>query len=740
SRHAEEVFLLLFDTPDGEPTDIIKMTECTKYIWHCFVHGIGKGQLYGYRIRGPYDPSNGYRFNYNKLLLDPYAKAITHKPRIKSDAFLGYDPFSPEKDLSFSTLDSGTVMPKCIVIDDNEFDWGNDSHPDIPFEKLIIYETHVKGFTAHPSSKVRYPGTYLGFIEKIPHLLELGVNAVELLPVHEFWIEDFLKEAGLTNYWGYNSICFFAPESTYAANKKLGAQVNEFKTLVKELHKAGIEVILDVVYNHTGEGNELGPTLSFRGIDNSVYYLLDEYKEVKTLSQDELQGRTGTPTGYDAGSPDSKDSGTDRGDRTALGGKAETKAKTTYYPKRKYRNYSGCGNTLNFSETAVIKMIMDSLRYWVEVMHVDGFRFDLASIVARKDGAFQKSSSFFDVIAQDPVLNRVKLIAEPWDIAGYEAGKFPVDWAEWNDKYRDCIRRFIRGDKGMVPDLGYRLTGSADLYGTNGRSAYHSINYITSHDGFTMMDLVSYSRKHNESNLENNKDGQSENYSVNCGVEGPTSDLRIVSFRKRLVKNFITTLLCSAGTPMILGGDEFCRTQHGNNNAYCQDNEISWYDWSFLEKHKEVFNYFKNIINFRKNHSIFMRRKFFLGQDLNGNGYPDIRWYNNDLGQPDWNNYNLRTISFLIDGAEEPSPLGEYLLFIILNSDIYLQRVHLPPLSGGMRWYRVIDTSLPENVAFLPEGKEIVINPAVYYLANPFSIVVLKGKHEGLMKTITSDK
>ncbi|MDA8122653.1 MAG: alpha-amylase family glycosyl hydrolase, partial [Deltaproteobacteria bacterium] len=434
SLNAEEVYLLLFDRTDGDPTDVIKMENRTRFVWHVFVHGLAAGQLYGYRVRGPHNPARGMRFNGNKLLVDPYAKALTGKFANTDNLLLAYDPSSPSRDLSIDRRENAGVVPKCVVIDDR-FDWQGDKPPALPLEKLILYEVHVKGFTAHPSSGVANRGTYLGFIGKIPYLKELGVNAVELLPIQEYHVDDFLISKGLTNYWGYNTIGFFAPESSYGSNRSPGSQVAEFKTLVRELHRAGIEVFLDVVYNHTAEGNELGPTMCFKGIDNTTYYML-------------------------------------------TGGPAD--------PGRYYMNYTGCGNSLNLANPHVIRVVMDSLRYWVEVMHVDGFRFDLASVLGREEGMFRNSASFFDAISQDPVLQRVKLIAEPWDLGTYQVGNFPVDWSEWNGRFRDTVRKFVKGDGGQIRDLGWRLTGSADLYGDDGRSAYSSVNFVTCHDGFTL--------------------------------------------------------------------------------------------------------------------------------------------------------------------------------------------------------------------------------------------------------------
>lgn len=673
SQYAQEVFLLLFAKPDGEPTDIIRLANRTRYIWHTFVHGLKAGQLYGYKIKGDYNPGLGMRFNENKLLIDPYAKALTGKFRNTDNLLLAYEHNSWAQDLSLDLRDNTVMVPKAIVIEDH-FDWQNDAPPDIPFEKLIIYEVHLKGFTAHKSAGVKHSGTYLGFIEKIPYLKEIGINAVEFLPLHEFYIDDFLLDKELTNYWGYNTVGFFAPESSYGTGAFPGSQVNEFKTLVRELHRAGIEVIMDVVYNHTGEGNELGPTLCFKGIDNPTYYCL-----------------TGSH----------------------------------HEPYRYYLNYTGCGNSMNLANTQVIRFVMDSLRYWVEVMHVDGFRFDLASVLGREEGFFRSSASFFDAISQDPVLNRIKLIAEPWDLGTYQVGNFPVEWAEWNGRFRDTVRKFVKGDAGQLRDLGWRLTGSADLYKDDGRSAYNSINFITCHDGFTLHDLVSYNYKHNEANLEHNNDGTNDNNSWNCGCEGETDDSNIIRLRKQLVKNHICCLLFSCGTPMILGGDEFLRTQKGNNNAYCQDNEISWFNWNDCHKNSDILEFFKKAVAFVRRYTILQRRKFFLGEDLDADNLPDITWYGADLGKPDWDNPESRTLAFMIDGGEEKSEIGDYRLFIILNADSNLQYIKLPLFADGRIWHRIIDTSLPSGEDFLGVGEEVPLDPPHYYLANPRTVVVL---------------
>jgi glycogen operon protein len=673
SRMAQEVFLLLFDDAAGEPSDVIRVENRRRFVWNVFVHGVKTGQLYGYKVLGEFNPARGLRFNPHKLLLDPYAKAITGKAANVDNLLLAYDPMSPALDLSADTRDNSRVVPKCIVVDD-AFDWQGDAPPDIQLERFFIYEVHVKGFTAHPSSKVEHPGTYLGFIEKIPHLLRLGINAVELLPVHESYAEDYIKEKGLTNYWGYNTLGFFAPESSYSTGSRPGCQVQEFKTMVRELHRAGIEVILDVVYNHSAEGSERGPTLFFRGIDNPTYYCL-----------------TGPP----------------------------------HEPYRYYENWAGCGNSVNLSNPAVIRLVMDSLRYWVEVMHVDGFRFDLASVLGREDGVFRSSASFFDAVSQDPILSRIKLIAEPWDIGTYQVGNFPVDWSEWNGRFRDTVRRFGKGDAGQVRELAARMTGSADLYYDDGRSAYNSVNFVTCHDGFTLWDLVSHNVKHNELNLENNLDGTNDNNSWNCGVEGETENPEIDRLRRQMVKNYICTLMFASGTPMMLGGDEFLRTQRGNNNAYCQDNNISWFDWRLAERNADIVEFVRKAIAFTHRCTVLQRRKFFRGVDLDSDHIADITWFGTNLGKPEWNDAELRTLCYQLDGGEEPSALGKYLLFLILNADYRNQRVQLPPPPGELKWRRAIDTSLPACEDFIEPDREVVIDPPDHYWVNSRSVVVL---------------
>jgi glycogen operon protein len=674
SRHATDMFLLLFDQPNGDATDVIRLENREKFVWHAAVEGIRAGQLYGYKATGEYRPETGLRFNDAKLLLDPYAKAVAGKFRNTDNLLLAYDSRPAGGEFTLDTRDTSAVAPKAIVIDDSAFDWQGDVSPNLTLEELFIYEVHVKGFTAHRSSRVKLPGTYLGFIEKIPYLQRLGINAVELLPVHEFYVDDFLLARGLTNYWGYNSIGFFAPECSYGTVHEPGGQVAEFKTLVRALHRAGIKVLLDVVYNHTGEGNELGPSLMFRGLDNPSYYSL-----------------TGPPEA----------------------------------PQRYYNNFTGCGNSLDFASPPVIRLVMDSLRYWIEAMHVDGFRFDLASVLGRcEDGSFRSTAPFFDAVSQDPVLNRAILIAEPWDIGTYQVGSFPIDWSEWNGRFRDTARRFVKGDGGQLPDLGWRLTGSADMYGDDGRSAYNSVNFVTCHDGFTLNDLVTYNQKHNEQNQENNNDGSNDNNSWNCGVEGPTDDPRVLALRRQQMKNHVCLLLFASGTPMILGGDEFARTQQGDNNAYCQDNAISWFDWDAVSRNHDLVDFFKKAIAFTRRFPVLQRRQFALGTDLDDDGVPDLKWFGLDGGDPRWNDTEARTLCVQLDSGPDRR-LAVKRLFFILNAHFQSQWVNLPPLGPALTWRRAIDTSLPAGQDFSEAGSEILLDPADHYIASPRSTVVL---------------
>lgn len=665
SCHATDIFLVLYDSDAKTETDCIKMPGHTRNIFHVFVNGIKPGQLYGYRVRGPFDPARGFRFNENKLLIDPYAKALNGKFSNSDNLLLGYRPRDNAADLSFDDRDSSPIVPKCIVIDD-AFDWQGDIPLSIPPEKLVLYECHAKGFTASKSSGVNNPGTYIGITEKLHYLKSLGINAIELLPCHEYYIEDFLRAKGLTNYWGYNTLAFFAPELGYSSQKSPGCQVSEFKTMVRECHKAGIEVILDVVYNHTCEGNEQGPTLSLKGIDNTSYYIL-------------------------------------------CGSSSE--------PGRYYMNHTGCGNSLNLSSTAAMRLVMDSLRYWVETMHVDGFRFDLASVLGREEGGFRACSSFFDAVSQDPVLSRIKLIAEPWDLATYQVGNFPVEWMEWNGRFRDTVRQFGKGDPWQIRELGYRLTGSADLYSDDGRSAYASVNFITCHDGFTLYDLLSYNSKHNDANLENNRDGTNDNLSWNCGAEGDTDNLEIIALRKKLAKNYFCYLLFSAGTPMILGGDEFLRTQKGNNNAYCQDNDLSWFDWSLAEKNADIVEFVRKCIAFRAEHSCISRKTFFTGKDPDLDGQIDLQWFDENGYGISWGT-DSRTLCYSIDAGDSRGSNRDYSLFFALNSDYNSKTVILPNAPKGQKWFRIIDTSKSPSDDFVLQVKNTEIRGNSYCVAD----------------------
>lgn len=679
SQNASEVFLLLFDDPSGEASDIIKLENRTDNVWHVFVKGVEAGQLYGYKVKGEYNPAQGKRFNPSKLLIDPYAKALTAKHKDKDHLLFGYDLNSRQKDLAMDERDNSAIVPKCIVVDDN-FDWQGDRPLSIPMDELIVYETHVKGFTAHPSSGVEHPGTYLGFVEKIPYLKDLGINAVEFMPVQDFFIRPELLEKGLTDYWGYNTIGFFAPEVSYSTQSRPGCQVEEFKTLVRELHKAGIEVILDVVYNHTGEGNELGPTLCFKGIDNPAYYSL-------AANPDDPEGQ----------------------------------------PMRHYLNDTGCGNTFNVEDTAAMRLVMDSLRYWVNEMHVDGFRFDLASILARVEGKFHESSKFFEEISKDAVLSKVKMIAEPWDLTTYEVGNFPEGWSEWNGKFRDTARQFLKGDERQASEMAKRITGSADLYRDTGRKPYNSINFITCHDGFTLWDLYSYNGKHNEANLEDNKDGSDHNHSWNCGVEGGTDDQNIIRFRKQMVKNALCCLMFSAGTPMLLYGDEICRTQKGNNNAYCQDNELTWLNWEADGDNAEVLEFCKKAIAFRKKYPILRHKRFFDGEHKEGGMMPDISWFGRHRDTPRWNSPKLKTLSYLLSGHEAPSEEGHYFLFVVLSMHHRGTVIDLPKYEG-LVWYRLIDTSRRPGEDFRSGRKEKLLRNQEKHYCKAYSVNVFLGE------------
>jgi glycogen operon protein len=651
SENATAVELCLFDGPKGQREIArIRLPEQTDHVWHAYLPGIRPGQLYGYRVHGPYEPEVGHRFNPAKLLLDPYARALAGAVQW-SDAIFGYTIGSPETDLSQDERDSAGYVPKSVVVDPS-FNWGADAFPRTPWHKTLIYELHLKGFTArHPEVPQHLRGTYAGLTcpEVIDYLHSLGVTAVELLPVHQCVVERHLLEKQLTNYWGYNSIGFFAPDARYSSTGDQGQQVTEFKNMVKTLHREGIEVILDVVYNHTAEGNQLGPTFCFRGIDNVAYYRL---------------------------APENQ---------------------------RYYLDYTGCGNTLNMMHPRTLQLIMDSLRYWVLDMHVDGFRFDLAATLAREAHAVDRLGAFFDIIHQDPVLSQVKLIAEPWDLGegGYQVGNFPVLWAEWNAEYRDTVRSFWKGDGGLAGRLAYRLTGSSDLYERSGRRPHASINFVTVHDGFTLHDLVSYNEKHNEPNGEGNRDGHNHNLSWNCGVEGLTDDPAVLSLRRRQQRNFLATLLLSQGVPMLSAGDEIGRTQHGNNNAYCQDNGISWIDWNLDQSQHELLEFTRLLSRLFHQHPVLRRRKFFQGRRIRGSEVKDLAWFRPDgreITDEDWNNWHTRCLGLRLSGdaIEELDVRGNHIvdhtLLMLLNAHYEPLPFVLPAYQTPVRWEALVDT------------------------------------------------
>ncbi|MDH5538247.1 MAG: glycogen debranching protein GlgX [Rhizobacter sp.] len=598
SESAERVELCLFDHSGRQEIKRLAFLEQTDQVWHGYLPQARPGQLYGYRVHGPYRPREGQRFNGNKLLIDPYARNIMGAVRWH-DALFGYRIGHGEGDLSFDRRDSAPYMPRCKVVE-TAFSWGDDRPPHVPWHETVIYELHVRGFTMrHPEVPQALRGTFAGLAcaPVIEYFKRLGVTTIELMPVHAFIDDRQLVEKGLRNYWGYNSIGFFAPDHRYSASGK----VNEFKTMVRTLHEAGIEVLLDVVYNHTAEGNEWGPTLCFRGIDNAAYYRL---------------------------SPDNN---------------------------RHYEDFTGCGNTLNMQHPRVLQLLMDSLRYWVTEMHVDGFRFDLASALARELHAVDRLSAFFDILRQDPVLSRVKLIAEPWDLGsgGYQVGNFPVGWAEWNDKYRDTMRGYWKGEGGIIGEFAQRFTGSSDLYNRSSRRPYASINFVAAHDGFTLADVVSYNDKHNEANGEESRDGHNHNLSWNCGAEGPTDDTQVLALRARQQRNFIASLLLSQGVPMLLAGDEIGRTQGGNNNAYCQDNELSWVDWTLDDDKRSLLEFTQHLLALRAAHPVFRRRDFFQGRPLIGSGVHDIVWLRPDgteMGENEWQQDHARALAVFLSG------------------------------------------------------------------------------------------
>jgi glycogen operon protein len=649
SQHAEKIELLLFDDPDdATPSQVHELTEWTGPIWHIYLPDVRPGQLYGYRVYGPYEPDSGHRFNPNKVLLDPYAKAIGRELQW-DDSLFGYDVDDPDEDLSYSESDSAAYAPLGAVIEAG-FEWGDDRRPNIPWENTIIYETHVQDITMrHPEVPEARRGTYLGLASDpvIDHLKDLGVTTIQLLPVHAKVHDKHLVEKGLTNHWGYNTLAYLAPEPSYSVSDNPQGAVRDFKMMVRALHQAGFEVIIDVVYNHTAEGNRLGPTLSFRGIDNLSYY-----KE----------------------NPDNS---------------------------RYVMDYTGTGNTLDAGNPHVLQMIMDSLRYWVTEMHVDGFRFDLAAALARELYEIDMLSAFFKIIQQDPVLSQVKLIAEPWDVGpgGYQVGSFPWQWAEWNGEYRDDVRRFWRGDEGKGSQLATRLSGSSDLYQHSDRHPTASINFVTAHDGFTLNDLVSYERKHNEANKEDNEDGHDANYSTNCGVEGPSDDPEVLECRDRLKRSMIGTLLLSQGVPMVLGGDELSRTQGGNNNAYCQNNETTWYDWDLDEREASFLSFVQKVVHFRKEHPNFRRRRFLRGNETAA-GASDALWWHpegREMTSADWNDDSLKAFAVILRGDRIPGndergrPRTDSTFLILFNSAPTSIEFQLPdPPRGGMfAWWVV---------------------------------------------------
>ncbi len=680
SKNATRVVLDLFDSADAkQPSQSIEFDPIknrTGDIWHIYVKGLKKGAMYLYRVDGPYNPPAGHRFNFNKYLLDPYAKAHTPGSVFKS--------YNRQRELGLAGVENGKLsdlsnFPKCVVIEDIEFDWEGDKPLNIPLHESIIYEVHAKGFTASDTSGVQHPGTYRGFIEKIPYLKQLGITAVELLPMFEF--DEF--ENGnvnpkngepLKNYWGYSTIGFFSPKTSYAYDQTPGGSVNEFKNLVKELHRAGIEVILDVVFNHTAEGNEHGYTFSFRGFENSTYYMLPVNE------------------------------------------------------KQYYHNFSGCGNTMNAAHPVTTRFILDSLRYWVSEMHVDGFRFDLASALCRDQASYMQGFPFLtNAISEDGVLGNTKIIAEPWDCGGgYLVGGFPGGrWSEWNDRYRNDIRRFIRGDEGLVTAAATRMAGSSDLYNHDGRKPGASINFITCHDGFTLNDLVSYNGKHNDENGENNRDGSDDNNCYNHGYEGVTVNPKIENLRLKKLKNFMLCLLASQGVPLLCAGDEFRRTQQGNNNAYCQDTDLSWIDWTCAEKNRELLEFTKRMIQLRRKHPVFRRDSFFAGERA------EIEWYDLDGKNPDWAEMK-RFLAFRLVGSslKDADGKGDNDFYVAGNTDIYDATVKLPSAPKGKKWYVVVDTSVtgPKAENFSAEGQEELLAEQQRYVLPSGSFVILIAK------------
>ncbi len=655
SEHATSVELCLFDSADSsQESHRLTLPENNGHVWHGYIKDLRPGQIYGYRVHGPYEPAEGHRFNPHKVLADPYAKCVVRSVKWDDNLF-GYKIGNKKQDLSFDERDSAPNAPLCAVIDPS-FIWGEDRPPQTPWNKTIIYEAHVKGFTAlNPLVPEELRGTYAAIASEpvIGHLTDLGVTAIELMPVHHRVNNRSFIERGLNDYWGYNTLSFFAPDNRFSSMKGPTDHVQEFKMMVRGLHAAGIEVILDVVYNHTIEGSHLGPTLSFRGIDNLSYY--------RTVADNH----------------------------------------------RYYMDYTGCGNTLNMVHPRVIQLIMDSLRYWVQEMHVDGFRFDLASALARELYDVDNLGGFFDVIQQDPVISQVKLIAEPWDVGpgGYQVGNFPVLWTEWNGKYRDIVRSFVKGDAGQLGQFASRLTGSSDLYEHSGRKPHASINFVTCHDGFTLTDLVSYNGKHNEANKEDNRDGENHNNSWNCGAEGPTADRAIKSLRYQQKRNFIALLFLSIGVPMLSGGDELGRTQQGNNNAYCQDNEISWYNWDLSDEEDQKFlEFVKKVIAIRKSQLVIQRKEFFKGEVLEDGALPnDIIWLSPEgklMEDVDWTNPENRTVGVMFEAAgmkeidiTKSKQHSANTLLLVCNTSHMDATFFLPEHADGNAWKLLLDTS-----------------------------------------------
>ena len=670
SEHATRVELCLFDSVRSKRECArITLPEQTDMVWHGFLPDVQPGQLYGYRVHGPYEPQAGHRFNPHKVILDPYAKAIMRKTNW-SDAMFGYRIGDPAEDLSFDERDSAAFAPLGTVINP-AFSWGNDRHPRTPWHHTVVYELHVKGFTfKHPDVPEKLRGTYAGLGSEpvIRHLKKLGVTAVELLPVHHHADDRHLVANNLVNYWGYNTLAFFAPDMRYSSRGGAGA-VREFKTMVRALHAAGIEVILDVVYNHTAEGNQMGPTLSLRGVDNAAYYRLV-------------------------------------GDQP-----------------RYYTDYTGCGNSLNMRHPRVLQLIMDSLRYWVLEMHVDGFRFDLASALARELHEVDKLSAFFDIIHQDPVLSQTKLIAEPWDLGegGYQVGNFPVGWTEWNGKYRDCVRRFWKGDGGTVSEFATRLCGSADLYSHSGRRPYASINFITCHDGFTLRDLVSYNEKHNEANGEENRDGCNDNQSWNCGVEGPTDDIAINRLRLQQMKNMLATMFISQGVPMLLAGDEFGHSQNGTNNAYCQDNETTWLNWNLTAEQQDLVDFASLLIRLQLEQPVLHRRTFFQGRSIRSSEIKDITWFEpsgEEMTDEHWNAGFVRAFSVRLSGDaitevnSRGEPISGDTLVLFFNAHHEAVSFVLPAHPNHEQWELVVNTALSGTVTGQHASGELFDVPA----------------------------